>query len=82
MAATMRAGKTLDLMFRVEVQAGSPLRLRLTWDALAAASERCSEKVTIEVPTAPLDATAPEEIKVVQASSARIKPPANTPTRP
>ncbi|AWN22143.1 hypothetical protein DKM44_01880 [Deinococcus irradiatisoli] len=63
----LRAGQTLDLVYRVEVKAGTPLRLRLAWDDVSVDGERRSEKLTVEVPTAPLDSNAPEQAEVVQA---------------
>ncbi|WP_164473476.1 vWA domain-containing protein [Deinococcus psychrotolerans] len=61
----LRSGQTLDLVYRLEVQAKTTLELRLAWDDHQ--GERQTERLSIHLPAAPLNGSAPEHAEVVQA---------------
>ena len=61
----LRSGHTLELVYRIEVRLGTLVELRLAWDDHQ--GERHIERVSIELPVAPLNECLPDRAEVVQA---------------
>jgi hypothetical protein len=59
----LRAGRSLDLLFRVEAKQGDPIRLRLAWDDHS--GERHSIRASFDIPGVPQAHTVQEDPRVI-----------------
>ena len=60
----LRAGRSLDLLFRVELKQGDPIKLRLAWDDHN--GERHRIRASFDIPAVPQAHTVQEDTRVIQ----------------
>ena len=60
----LRAGQSLDLLFRIELKQGDPIRLRLAWDDHT--GERHCIRASFDLPAVPQAHTVQEDPRVIQ----------------